>query len=92
MRAHKLADSTELGDVGDIADVLVVLEDFLLHAGDFVVDELAAHQLVRPDDPNSWVLWIAGLLGEHAATLRALNPTTDTTTVWPAHQRRGEPR
>jgi len=94
MRAHRLlyAELGEVGDIGEVADVLVVLEDFLLHAGAFIVDELAAAPLVRPQDPHSWVLWVAGLLGEHAATLRALNPTTEATTAWPAHQRLGEPR
>jgi hypothetical protein len=92
MRAHRLADAIELGDVGEVADVLVVLEDFLLHAGVFIVDELAAYPVVRPDDPQSWVLWIAGLLGEHAATLRGLTPTTEATTALPAHQPIGEPR
>ena len=92
MRAHNLADSTKVGDVADVADVLVVLEDFLLHAGAPVVDELAAYPMVRPQEPQSWVLWVAGLLGEHAATLRALTPTTEETTMWPAHQRKGEPR
>jgi hypothetical protein len=92
MRTHRLADATELGDVGEVADVLVVLEDFLLHAGVFIVDELAAYPVVRPDDPQSWVLWIAGLLGEHAATLRALTPATEATTALPAHQPIGEPR
>jgi hypothetical protein len=86
MRAQRLADAAEL------ADVLVVLEDFLLHAGAFVVDDLAGYPLVRPDDPQSWVLWVAGLLGEHAATLRALTPATEATTMWPAHQPIGEPR
>jgi len=69
MRAHRLPDA-DLGDVGEVADVLVVLEDFLLHAGAYVVDELA-YPVVRPQDPHDWVLWVAGLLGEHAATLRA---------------------
>jgi len=95
MRAHNLADSTKVGDVADVADVadvLVVLEDFLLHAGAYVLDELAAYPLVRPDDPQSWVLWVAGVLGEHAATLRALDPTTEEATPMPAYQRKGEPR
>jgi len=35
MRAHKL-------DAAEVGEVLVVLEDFLLHAGVFIVDELAA--------------------------------------------------
>jgi hypothetical protein len=91
MRAHNLAGAAEFGDVDEVADVLVALEDFLLHAGAFIVDELAAYRLVRPDDPQSWVLWIADLLGEHAATLRALTPTTEATTL-PAHQPIGEPR
>ena len=92
MRAHNLADSTKVGDVADVADVLVVLEDFLLHADVFIVDELAAFRLVHPDDPHSWVLWVAGVLGEHAATLRALDPTTEEATPMPAYQRKGEPR
>jgi hypothetical protein len=85
MRAHKL-------DAAEVGEVLVVLEDFLLHAGVFIVDELAAYPVVRPDDPQSWVLWIAGLLGEHAATLRALDPTTEEATTWPTHQPIGEPQ
>ena len=91
MRAHGLADA-ELGDVGDVADVLVVLEDVLLHAGVVIVDELAAYPVVRPDDPQSRVLWVAGLLGEHAATLRALTPTTEEATTMPTYQPIGEPR
>ena len=91
MRAHKPPDA-QLGDVGEVADVLVVLEDFLRRAGAYVVDELAAYPVVRPQDPQSWVLWVAGLLGEHAATLRALTPATEATTALPAHQRKGESR
>jgi hypothetical protein len=91
VRAHRLVDA-ELGDVGDVADVLVVLEDFLLHAGAYVVDELTAYPVVRPQDPHTWVLWVAGLLGEHAATLRGLTPATEETTAFPAHQPIGEPR
>ena len=89
MRAHRPADA-ELGDVGEVADVLVVLEDFLRRAGASVVDELAAYPVVRPQEPQSWVLWVAGLLGEHAATLRALTPATEATTALPAPQRKGE--
>ena len=91
MRAHRLPDP-ELGELGDVAEVLVDLEDFLLHGGAYVVDELAAFPVVRPEDPHCWVLWVAGLLGEHAATLRALTPTTEATTALPAHQPIGEPR
>jgi hypothetical protein len=90
MRARRLTDADAFTE---LADVLVVLEDFLLHADAFVVDDLAGYPLARPDDPPSWVLWVAGLLGEHAATLRApTRPTTQATTMWPAHQRLGEPR
>jgi hypothetical protein len=89
MRAHKPPDP-QPGDIGEVADVLVVLEDFLLHAGAPVVDELAAYPMVRPQEPQSWVLWVAGLLGEHAATLRALTPATEATTALPAPQRKGE--
>lgn len=90
MRAHRLANA-ELGDVGEVADVLVVLEDFLLHGGGHVVDELAAYRPAGCDDPQSWVLWVAGRLGEHAATLRALTPTTEATAL-PIYQPIGEPR
>jgi hypothetical protein len=89
MRAHRLPD---IAEIGDVAEVLVVLEDFLLHAGAYVVDELAAYPVVRPQDPHAWVVWVAGLLGEHAATLRALTPTTEETSALPAHQSIGEPR
>ena len=91
MRAHRPPDA-ELGDIGEVAEVLVVLEDFLRRAGAYVVDELAAYPVVRPQNPHAWVLWVAGLLGEQAATLRALTPTTEATTMWPAHQRKGEPQ
>ena len=91
MRAHRPPDA-DLGEVGEVADVLVVLEDFLRHAGAYVVDELAAYPVVRPQNPQSWVLWVAGLLGEHAATLRALTPPTEATTALPARQREGEPQ
>ena len=90
MRAHRPPDA-DLGEVAEVADVLVVLEDFLRHAGAYVVDELSAYPVVRPDDSQSWVLWVAGLLGEHAATLRALTPATEATTL-PDHQRKGESR
>jgi len=88
---NALANLDELTDLDDLARVLVVLEDFLLHADSYVIDELAAYAMVRPDDPDGWVVWVAGLLGEHAGTLRALIPTP-TTTALPAHQRIGEPR
>lgn len=85
-----LANLDERTDVEDLARVLVVLEDFLLHADSYVIDDLAAYAMVRPDDPQGWVRWIAALLGEHVITLRALIPTT--TTALPAHQMIGEPR
>ena len=90
MRAHRPPDA-DLGEVAEVADVLVVLEDFLRHAGAYVVDELSAYPVVRPQEPQSWVLWVAGLLGEHAATLRALTPAAEATTL-PDHQRKGESR
>lgn len=83
------ANLFELIDVEALSRVLVVLEDFLIHADDFLVDELAGYAMVRPDNPQDWVRWIADLLGEHAAHLRALNPTPTTLT---AHQPIGEPR
>jgi len=91
MRAHRPPDA-ELGDVGEVADVLIVLEDFLRRAGAYVVDELATYPVVRPQEPQSWVLWVAGLLAEHATTLRALTPATEATTAMPARQRKGESR
>jgi hypothetical protein len=88
-----LANLDELIDVEDLARVLVVLEDFLLHADSYIVDELAGYPLTRPDDPQGWVRWIADLLGEHVITLRALIPTaTATTAALPAHQMIGETR
>jgi hypothetical protein len=84
-----LANLDERTDVEDLARVLVVLEDFLLHADSYVIDDLAAYAMVRPDDPHAWVSWVADLLGEHAATLRALIATNQ---VLPAHQMIGEPR
>jgi|GEM_PF-1152442 hypothetical protein len=89
---NALANLDERTDVDDLARVLVVLQDFLIHADSYVIDELAAYWMVRPDDPDGWVAWVAGLLGEHAGTLRALIPTPTTTTALPAHQRIGEPR
>jgi hypothetical protein len=85
-----LADLDELIDVDELARVLIVLEDFLLHADSYIVDELAGYPLTRPHDPQGWVRWIADLLGEHVITLRALIPTT--TSTLPAHQMIGEPR
>ena len=84
-----LANLNDPTDVGDLAAVLVVLEDFLLHADSYVIDELADYAMVRPHDAQDWVAWIAGLLGEHAASLRALTPTTG---ALPAHQMIGEAR
>lgn len=85
---NALANLDELTDVDDLAAVLVVLQDFLLHADSSVIDELADYAMVRPHDAQDWVAWIAGLLGEHAATLRALTPTW----ALPAHQMIGEAR
>jgi hypothetical protein len=82
-----LANLNDLTDVEDLARVLVVLEDFLLHADSYIVDDLAGYAMVRPDDPQGWASWVAALLGEHVITLRAL-----TTTTLPAHQMIGEPR
>jgi len=87
---NALANLDERTDVHDLAAVLVLLQDFLLHADSYVIDELADYAMVRPYDPDGWVAWIAGLLGEHAASLRALTPLTPTTTALPAHQMIGE--
>ena len=84
-----IANLPDLTDIADLAAVLVVLEDFLLHAEAHIVDELAAYLLVRTDDPRAWVSWVADLLGAHAVTLRALIPTTESP---PAHPPIGEPR
>lgn len=83
------ANLDEQADVEDLARVLVMLEDFLIHADNYLVDELAAYAMIRPDNPQDWVAWIAGLLGEHATGLRAHIPTATTLT---AHQPIGEPR
>lgn len=83
------ANPDEPADVEDLARVLVILEDFLIHADNHLVDELAGYAMIRPDNPQDWVRWIAGLLGEHATGLRAHNPTATTLT---AHQPIGEPR
>ncbi len=77
-------------DLANMPDhVLVVLEDFLLHADIHMVHELADYALTRPDDPRAWVCWVAALIGEHAVTLRALIPTNEAP---PAHSPIGEPR
>ncbi len=76
-------------DLADLAAVLVVLEDFLLHAEANIAGELASYLLVRTDDPRAWVSWVADLLGEHVITLRALIATTEAP---PAHPPIGEPR
>ena len=86
---NALANLDERTDLDDLARVLVVIEDFLLHADSYVIDELADYAMVRPHDAQDWVAWIAGLLGEHAASLRALTPTTG---ALPAHQMIGEAR
>jgi hypothetical protein len=75
-------------DVVDLVEVLTMLEDFLLHADADLVDQLAGYRRTRPDDPPTWVRWVAGLLGEHAARLRA--PTTSIATT--TSDRIGEPR
>ena len=84
-----LANPNDLTDLEDLAAVLVVLEDFLIHADSYVIDELADYAMVRPHDTQDWVAWIAALLGEHAASLRALTPATG---ALPAHQMIGEAR
>ncbi len=86
---NTLANLDERTDVDDLAAVLVVLKDFLLDADSYVIDELADYAMVRPHDAQDWVAWIAGLLGEHADSLRALTPTTG---ALPAHQMIGETR
>jgi hypothetical protein len=83
-----LANLDEHIDVEDLAAVLVVLEDFLLHADSYVIDDLAGYAMVLPHDPQDWVSWVADLLGEHAARLRALIAINQV----PAHQMIGEPR
>jgi hypothetical protein len=84
-----LANLDERIDVEDLAAVLVVLEDFLLHVDSYVIDDLAGYAMVRPHDAHAWVAWVAALLGEHAAGLRALIATNQ---ALPAHQMIGEPR
>jgi hypothetical protein len=59
-------------DLTTLVEVLTILEDFLLHAGADVADELARYRPGRPDDPPGWARWVAQLLGEHAATLHTL--------------------
>ena len=75
-------------DLAELAEVLSILEDFLRHAGEDVVDELAAYPLTRPYDPPGWAGWVADLLGEHAATLRRLDAAA---TAPPVHTPTGEP-
>lgn len=70
-RTH-VADIAVLGDLAELADVLVVLEDFLLHTDADTLDELAGYRPGRPADPRAWASWVTALLGEHAAALRAL--------------------
>lgn len=84
-----LANMPDLADLTDVAAVLVVLEDFLLHADTHIACELASYLLVRTDDPHAWVSWVADLLGGHVITLRALIPTTAAP---PAHPPIGEAR
>jgi hypothetical protein len=86
---NALANLDERTDLQDLARVLVLLEDFLLHADSYVIDELAAYAMVRPHNAQVWVAWIAALLGEHAADLRALTPATG---ALPAHKMIGEAR
>ena len=70
----------------DLAEVLTVLEDFLLHADTDIVDQLTGYPRGRPDDPPGWVRWVADLLGQHAATLRRLDAAATS-----AHTPIGEP-
>jgi len=86
---HAVANLVERTDVEDLARVLVVLADFLIHADNYLVDELAGYAMTRPDNPQDWVRWIADLLGEHVITLRVFKPTA---TSLPAHQLIGETR
>ncbi|MEP6853694.1 MAG: hypothetical protein ABJA87_13720 [bacterium] len=79
--AH-IADIGGRADLAELADVLVVLEDFLLHADADTVDELAGYRPGRPRDPHAWVCWVADRLGEHVANLRALTtPEAQPTTL-----------
>ena len=73
-------------DLADLAEVLTVLEDFLLHADTDIVDQLTGYPRGRPDDPPGWVRWVADLLGQHAATLRRLDAAATS-----AHTPIGEP-
>lgn len=81
-----LASSSHLANT---ADVLVILEDFLISAEPYIVEQLAEYSLFRIEDPYPWVSWIVDLLGEHAALLRALIPTEQAR---PAPLPIGEPR
>ena len=70
-RTHPV-DLAVLGDLDELADVLVVLEDFLLHADADILEELAGYRPSRPADPHAWAAWVTARIGEHAAALRAL--------------------
>ena len=48
-RTH-IADIAILGDIAEVADVLVVLEDFLLHADADTLEDLAGYRPARPED------------------------------------------
>ena len=76
-------------DLADLAEVASILEDFLHHGGEDVVEQLAAYPLARPHDPPGWVAAVADLLGEHAATLRRLDAAATATP--PVHTPTGEP-
>ncbi len=91
MSAQPAADPASiaaLADFAELADVLVVLEDFLLHAGADLAEDLAGYAPGRLDDPQAWVSWVADRLGEHAATLRRLDAAA---TAPPVHIPTGEP-
>ena len=75
-------------DLAELAEVLSILEDFLNHAGEDVVEQLAAYSSARPYDPPGWAGWVADLLARHAATLRRLDAAAATP---PAHTPTGEP-
>ncbi len=56
-------------DAAELADLLGLLEDWLMHADDGVLDPLARFACPGAYAPQQYLGWIIDRLGEHSARL-----------------------
>jgi hypothetical protein len=69
-------------DATDIADLLGLLEDWLLHAGDDIRQSLAEFAWPRMCDPQRYLDYLIDRLGQHnVALLRQLPTSTPDSTA-----------